>query len=66
MGASHERGRSQVFEIQVGVVAASRKRRGQISLKIMIRKAVVLEEEAFLIGNHHILMLVAFKMTRSA
>jgi len=32
----------------------------------MIRKAVVLEEEAFLDGNHHILMLVAFKMTRSA
>ena len=46
----HQRGRSQVFEIKVGVVAARRKRGGEIGLKVVIGKPVVLEEETFLIG----------------
>ena len=57
----HQRGRGQVFEIEVGVIAARRKRRGQISFEIMIRKPVVLEEEAFLIGSHHRWMPLACK-----
>ena len=62
----HQRGRGQVFEIKVGVVATSRKRRGQISLQIVVRKSVVGEEEAFLGGNHHIWMPLALQTTRAA
>ena len=57
----HQRGRGQVFEIKVGIVAARRKRGGEISLKIVVRKAVVGEEEALLVGSHHILMPLALK-----
>ena len=41
----HQRGRGEIFEIKVGVVAAGRKRGGQIVLEIAFGEAVVLEEE---------------------
>ena len=62
----HQRSRGQVFEIKVGVVATRRKRRAQIILKILIRKTVVLEEETFLVGSHHIWMPLTLQTTRSA
>src|SRR5208282_3507799 len=62
----HQRGRGQVFEVKVGIVAARRKRGGQIGLKIVIRKPVVREEEALLDGSHHIWMRRVLQTTRAA
>ncbi len=62
----HQRGRGQVFEVEVGVIAARRKRGGEINLKIVIRKPVVVKEETFLDGSHHIWMPLSLQTTRAA
>ena len=62
----HQRGRGQVFEIKVGIVAARRKRGGQISLKIVIRKPVVLRRRSVAGWQSPYLDALGFETTRAA
>ena len=47
------RGGGLIFEVEVGVIAASRKRRSQIALNVGLRQTVALEEKLIVHSHTH-------------